>query len=133
MRTAAQTKYTVDVHREDNKWIAIVAEVRAAATEVDDFAELDTEVRDLVSGLQDREPDSFELEWRFSQGGRDYTESVNALQHWEAETAQALANRDRARLEIITTLRDWGMSQRAIAEVVGTSHQRVAQLLAGAA
>ncbi|QGK68291.1 MerR [Allosaccharopolyspora coralli] len=125
--------HVVDVHREDHLWVAAVRDLAGAVTDVERLEDVDLEVRDMLHLLTGEPESYFELEWRFSQGGRDYTESVDALQHWEAEAAKALANRDRARLEVITTLRESGMSQRAIAEVVGTSHQRVAQLLAGTA
>lgn len=104
--SARSDRYVVDVHREDNLWVADVRNLAGAVTDVERLEDLDLEVRDMLHLLTDSREDSFDLEWRFSQGGRDYTDSVNALQHWEAETAKALANRDRARLEIITMLRD---------------------------
>ena len=62
----------------------------------------------------------------------EYTRPVEELVHWREQSRQAAENAERARLEIITTLRAAGLSQRVIAEVIGTSHQRVAQLLAEA-
>lgn len=124
--------YRVDVSRESSGWVAVVRGLPAGATEVDHFDELDVEVRDLIAGLADREPDSFDLSWHYRQGDVEYTRPVEELVHWREQSRQAAENAERARLEIITTLRAAGLSQRAIAEVIGTSHQRVAQLLAEA-
>ncbi|WP_243790941.1 MerR [Saccharopolyspora gloriosae] len=126
------SSYRVNVSREDRSWVAHVQGLPAGATEVDHLEELDLEVRDLIAGLADREPDSFHIDWRYLQGDVEYTRPVEELRHWTAESRQAAANAERARLEIITTLRSAGLSQRVIAEVIGTSHQRVAQLMAEA-
>ncbi|MCX2732527.1 MerR [Saccharopolyspora sp. NFXS83] len=126
------SSYRVHVSREDRSWVAHVQGLPAGATEVDHLEELDLEVRDLIAGLADREPDSFRIDWRYLQGDVEYTRPVEELRHWAAESKQAAANAERARREIITTLRSAGLSQRAIAEVIGTSHQRVAQLMAEA-
>ncbi|GAA3363987.1 MerR [Saccharopolyspora gregorii] len=124
--------YRVDVSRESSGWVAVVRGLPAGATEVDHFDELDVEVRDLIAGLADREPDSFDLSWHYRQGDVEYTRPVEELVHWREQSRRAAENAERARLEIITTLRAAGLSQRVIAEVIGTSHQRVAQLLAEA-
>lgn len=130
--TAAPEQYTVEVNREDNLWVAIVHGLRAGATDVESLDELDLEVRDLIAGLADRDPASFDIVWHYVQDHHDYTKAVEELHRWEQQTAQAIANRDSARKEIIATLKSAGLSQRAIAEVIGTSHQRVAQLMAEA-
>lgn len=126
------SRYTVEVGREDNLWVAAVSDLVGGVTDVEDFDDLDTEVRDLIYLLTNEPEDSFDIDWHYVQGDHDYTRAVEDLHRWEAQTAEAIANRDRARQEIIATLKRAGLSQRAIAEVIGTSHQRVAQLMAEA-
>lgn len=57
------TAYNVTVTREDNLWVADIAGL-TAAVDVESFAELDVEVRDLIAGLTDTNPDDFVLNWR---------------------------------------------------------------------
>lgn len=130
--TAAPEQYTVEVSREDNLWVALVQGVPAGATDVENLDDLDVEVRDLIYLLTDKPENSFDIVWHYVQDDHDYTQAIEELHRWEEQTSQAIANRDRARKEIITTLKNAGVSQRAIAEVIGISHQRVAQLLAEA-
>ncbi len=54
--------YEVTVTRADDLWIADIAGL-TAATEVQQFADLAVEVRDLVAGLTDSDPDDFDLRW----------------------------------------------------------------------
>lgn len=124
--------YTVDVTREDDLWVAEVSGLDGGVTDVERFDDLDVEVRDMIHLLTDAPEASFRIDWRYVQGEIEYTRPVEELRHWAAESKQAAANAERARLEIITTLRSAGLSQRVIAEVIGTSHQRVAQLMAEA-
>lgn len=125
-------RYTVEIGREDNLWVAVVRDLPGGVTDVERFDELDVEVRDLIYLLTDEPEGSFGIDWHYVQGERDYTRAVEDLHRWEEQTAEAIANRDRARLEIIRTMKASGLSQRAIAEVIGTSHQRVGQLMAEA-
>jgi hypothetical protein len=59
--------YQVTVTREDGLWVADIwnAELGPAATDAARFTDLDTEVRDLISGLTGSEPDEAVLAWRF--------------------------------------------------------------------
>lgn len=125
-------RYQVTVSRADKLWVVTVQELPGGFTDVVRFDDAETEVRDIIYLLTGEPEGTFELDWHYVQGERDYTQAVADLRRWEAETSQASSNRDRARLEIITTLRAAGLSQRNIAEVIGTSHQRVAQLIAEA-
>ncbi|MCA1188736.1 MULTISPECIES: MerR [unclassified Saccharopolyspora] len=132
MSGVQRNHYTVDVAREDDLWVAAVRELDGGVTDVERFDDLDVEVRDMVRLLVDVPEDSFDLSWHYRQGDVEYTRPVEELVHWREQSRRAAENAERARLEIITTLRAAGLSQRVIAEVIGTSHQRVAQLLAEA-
>ncbi|MQA14848.1 MAG: winged helix-turn-helix transcriptional regulator [Pseudonocardiaceae bacterium] len=101
----------------------------SAATDVPRFADLDVEVRDLIAGLTDAEPEGFAVRWRYVIDGIDVTEQLSKFTAVEAELAARLAERDETRLAVIRLLSEAGLSQRAISDAVGLSHQRVHQLL----
>ena len=59
--------YTITVTRDDNLWAAQIGGLppgRIGVTDVARFADLEAEVRDLVAGLTDADPDEFDLAWR---------------------------------------------------------------------
>ncbi len=127
--------YDVTVTREDNLWVADIVEL-TAATDVVRFADLDVEVRDLIVGLTDADLDGLDLRWRYVVNDRDVSEVVCRFMAAEAELREAreqeaakAAERDAARLAAIHAIRAAGLSQRAAADVVGISHQRVHQLV----
>jgi hypothetical protein len=125
------TIYEVTVTRDDGLWAAVISGLppqMIGATDVERFAELDTEVRDLIAGLTDADPDSFGLAWRYEFGGRDVTSLIIDLTGSEHAYAQAAAARDAARREVIRVLLEAHLSQSAIGDVLGLSHQRVHQL-----
>lgn len=125
------TAYEVTVGREDNLWVAVVSGLLPAATDVEHFSDLDTEVRDLIAGLTDADPDDFAINWRYEIGGKDITSQLQRLVALESELRAVQEARDKARIEAVSTLVDAGMSQRAIGDVLNLSHQRVNQLLNG--
>jgi predicted XRE-type DNA-binding protein len=117
--------YDVTVSREDELWVADITGM-TAATDVLRFSDLDVEVRDLIAGLTDADPDEFEIRWHHRAGDDDVTALIVELA--EAAAEEATARRDAVRLEIIRRLSAAGLSQRVIADVLGLSHQRVNQL-----
>jgi hypothetical protein len=122
--------YEVTVSREDGLWVADIqgSQLGPAATDADEFRDLDTEVRDIIAGLTDTDPHSFALAWRYLIGGRDVTSLIEILVDSEHAYAAATAARDAARGEVIRALSEVSVSQSAIGEVLGLSHQRVNQL-----
>lgn len=123
------TTYDVTVFREDDLWVADIPQL-TAATDMLQFADLDVEVRDLVSGLTDVDPRSFDLRWRFLAGGDDITDAVVELGQLDSTIRSMTERRDAVRREIIRRMGAAGVSQRAIGDVLGLSHQRVHQLAA---
>ncbi|HEX4701909.1 MAG TPA: MerR, partial [Pseudonocardiaceae bacterium] len=77
--------YSVTVSREDNLLVAVVADLPGGATDVQHFADLDTEVRDLIAGLTDADSEDFWIEWHYMQGGHEYT---LALLRWQETERQ---------------------------------------------
>jgi predicted XRE-type DNA-binding protein len=125
------TTYRVMVTRQDGAWFADVGGLPpnlVAATDVPRFADLDVEVRDLVAGLLDVDPESFELEWAYLFGDADMTKTVADLDEVVSALQEMEARRDTLRADLIRAGRAAGLSQAAIADVVGVSQQRVAQL-----
>jgi DNA-directed RNA polymerase specialized sigma24 family protein len=120
----------VTVTREDGLWVAVVDGLAGGATDVEHFDELDTEVRDLVAGLTDADPHEFDIEWHFQQNGHDYTPALQQLHEWESEAENAIKHRDASRRAAIVAMRGATLSYRDIADILGLSHQRVAQLAA---
>jgi hypothetical protein len=126
------TTYEVTVTRDSGLWVASVAGLSSSSfgvTDVEHFTDLDTEVRDLISGLTDRDPDSFDIEWRYMIDGDDVTSVLEAVFGTEIAYRVAEAARDEARQHAIRTLRKAQVPQSAIGEVLGLSHQRVSQLM----
>jgi DNA-directed RNA polymerase specialized sigma24 family protein len=124
--------YRATVTRDDNLWAAVVDGLpphAIGATDAEHFAELDTEVRDLIAGLTDAAPDDFAIDWRYELGGHDVTKAVEELTEAESRLKAAAAARDEARARMLHILAGTGLSQGAIGDVLGVSHQRVHQLL----
>lgn len=121
--------YDVTVFREHDLWVADIPEL-VAATDMLRFTDLDVEVRDLIAGLTDADPESFDLSWRYLAGQDDVTELIVELGQVEHAVHSVTARRDAVRQEIIQRMSAAGLSQRAIGDVLGLSHQRVHQLAA---
>jgi len=126
------TSYDVTVTRDSGLWVADIAGMpprMVGVTDVERFSDLDVEVRDLIAGLTDTDPDSFDLTWRYVIDGRDITREVEMLARSEVAYRHAGAERDTARREVIRAMADAQLSQGVIGDVLGLSHQRVHQLL----
>jgi hypothetical protein len=121
--------YAVTVSREDNLWVAVVDDLPGGATDVSRFYDLHDAVYDLIATLTDTEPGEFWVEWKFLQGSYRLFEMLRDLHQWERQAEVALASRDAARRALVDAMRDVGLSYREIADVIGTSHQRVGQIL----
>lgn len=123
--------YQVTVSREDGLWVADIwgPGLGPAATDTARFADLDAEVRDIIAGLTDANPDEFRLTWRYIIDGADVTPAVAKLMEAEAQLHEATRAREEARSHALRELAGAGLSQSAIGDILGVSHQRVHQLL----
>ncbi|MGQ0774199.1 MAG: MerR [Pseudonocardiales bacterium] len=126
-----------DFTREDNLWVADIAGL-TAATDVEHFSDLDVEVRDLIAGLTDTDPDDLAIRWRYEVNGRDVTDQFERFLAVEAELREQMQRaqqlqtaRDVERLALLRDLAEAGLSQRAIGNAVALSHQRINQLING--
>ena len=118
--------YDVIVFREEELWVADIVDL--GVTDMLHFTELDVQVRDYVSGMTDVDPDSFDLRWHYRAGEDEVTAPIEELSKVEAALAELTARHDALRREIIARMSAAGLSQRAIGDVLGLSHQRVNQL-----
>lgn len=124
--------YEVTVTRDGGLWVASIDGLPPKAigvTDVGHFSELDPEVRDLIAGLTETDPDSLELEWRYVIDGLDMTSMLESAFGTEIAYRVAAAARDDARRRAIRALDHAHVSQAAIGEVFGLSHQRISQML----
>lgn len=129
---APMITYSVTVARDGNLWTAVVnglAPHVIGATDAERFADLEDEVPELIAALTDSDPGSFGLEWHLELDGRDLTEAVKTLRHAESALEAAVRAREDARGVLLRDLAEAGLSQAAIGDVLGISHQRVHQLL----
>lgn len=120
------TTFQVRVFREEDLWVADVRDL--GVTDMFRFADLDVEVRDYVAGMTDADPDSFDLHWHYLAGDDDVSDLIEELGQVEFAVGSMTARRDAVRREIIRRMGAAGLSQRAIGDVLGLSHQRVNQL-----
>ena len=123
------SRYEVVVSREDGVWVALVKGLRGGATESRRLDRLEAEVRDLVSGLTDVDPDDLDLEFRLSPALP--AAALKALKTYQAASAKLQAAReeyDRAQVAAVSQLSDAQVSLRDSGHLVGLSFQRVQQI-----
>lgn len=126
------TTYSVTVTREDNLWVAVVdglPEGVVGAMDYENFGDVADEVPELIADLTDTDPAAFAIDWRYVVNGKDVTEVLVSFLDHTLTLRQVQAEQDRVRKEALAAMADAGLSQRAMADVVGVSHQRVNQLV----
>lgn len=103
-------------------WLANVAGVRGAHTFGRSLTEAKRHAVEAAALWYDVEPDDLDVDWdiRLGELAKPLGEARNAIAHAEVDRAR----RDAA----VRALTDAGMSFRDIAELLGLSHQRVAQI-----
>jgi hypothetical protein len=125
-------QYDVTVRREDNLWSAVADGLPrgvVGSMDYDTFAELHAELPWFIADLTDTEPGDFAINWHYEINGRDVTEALRSLADATAELQRVHASQEQARKSALAALADAGLSQRAMAEILGISHQRVNQLV----
>ena len=120
--------FNVRVSRENPFWVAVVDSVSGGATESRTLSALESEVRDLLSGLLDVEEDEIALEWDYSEALGDSAELLTRYQAARRELEQAKRDYKAAQNSVVRALRDRGISVRDSANLVHVSHQRISQL-----
>lgn len=126
------TTYDVTVTREDNLWVADVHGLPKGVVSANDwehFAELHDELPDLYGALLQADPATLTFRYRYEVNGEDVTAQLRSYLDAEGDFRAVQQNQERARKEALAALTGAGLSQRAMADVVGISHQRVNQLI----
>lgn len=124
--------FTVTVTREAGLWTAKVTDGLEAAGEFKRFTDIEPGMRAVIANLTGVPPSGFYLRWRYEFDDEDATDLV--LQYQEAHRiAEDVAEwREGVRARLVSTL-NGQISQRAIADLLGLSHQRVNQIARGPA
>jgi hypothetical protein len=126
----ARPTYRVNVTRERGVWLADVPDVAGAHTFARSLSALQRSVREVIVLMTDRADDAldaFDLDVRYDIG--DSSTAVAAARRARADAEQAerasaeAIRRAVARLPVSLSIRD-------VAELLGISHQRVAQVRA---
>ncbi|MFD6951037.1 hypothetical protein A6A08_01020 [Nocardiopsis sp. TSRI0078] len=128
------TNYTVTVIRDEDLWAVSIDGLPKNVAGVADylrFSEIKDEVPEFIADLTDSDPEDFTITWRYEFGGEDVTEEVLQYLVAEEEFRRSQDERDRNRTRVLETLQKAGITQRAMADVVDLSPQRVQQLLSG--
>lgn len=113
-------------------WASVVSGLpprTGVALDIEHFADIEPEIRDAVAAITETGPADFGLRWHVVIDGRDVTAVITALGDAEAALVVAEQARESARRNALETLAKAGLSQGAIGDVLGVSHQRVHQLL----
>jgi predicted RNase H-like HicB family nuclease len=120
-----QRRFTVTLRRDSedrSAWLANVVGAPGAHTFGRSLAEAKRHAVEVVALWFELEPEAFEIDWDMRLG--DLAKPVN-----QARAAMAHAEADRHRRDAaVHALTEAGVSYRDIAELLGLSHQRVAQI-----
>lgn len=103
-------------------WLANVSGVRGAHTFGRSLGEAKRRAVEMTAVWYDVEPQAIQIEWdiRLGELAKPLSQAKSAIAHAETDRQR----RDAA----VRALTDAGMSYRDIAELLGMSHQRVAQI-----
>lgn len=117
--------YTVEARRDGNWWTLVVPELDRVYSQSKRLDQADAAIREVIEGVHDQKPDSYDLRIDLEPTLGSIAASVREMNaKAEAATAQARATQ----LAAIGDLREMGLPQRDVGEILGLSHQRVAQL-----
>jgi hypothetical protein len=122
--------YDVLVSREGKFWVAVVDGVRGGATESRRLSNLEVEVRDLLAGLLDVEPEELDLHFQFAPALSP--SAAEALQSYRAaadELAESKRRYEETQRQAVDELQSAHVSVRDAAYLTDLSFQRISQLL----
>ena len=123
------TTYHVRVTREGRFWVGVVDGLPGGATETRMLADLEAEVRDLISGLTDTDPGSFDLDLDLTRAlDRRASAAVKSVHGWCGKLRTAEREYSDAQRLAAHRLTESGVSVRDAAALLGVSPGRVSRL-----
>lgn len=126
---AGQVNYDVKVTREAPFWVAEVRGLPGGATETRALADLESEVRDLISGLRDVDEEDISLTWDYSRAfPAEVATALGQMLQARAELSRFRSEYERLQHDAVVGIREQGISVRDAAVLVQLSHQRVSQI-----
>lgn len=128
----ASETYRLIIGREGKQWTATVEGLppgNSAHVRFAKMAQVEPTMRDVIASVLGCERHAFDLDVRYVFDGEDVTEAIQTYFVAAAAFEVAIGNRDAKRKTMVDELAEEGMSQRAIAQIIGRSHQRVNQIL----
>lgn len=121
-------RYSIEVTREDDAWLANVANLKGAHTYARTWAGLQASVDEVIRLVADLPDDKeLDLEWDLRGAGSDFLEAVS-LREERARWEEKQSSSADATFRSISRLTDRGVSVRDIGELLGISPGRVSQL-----
>lgn len=129
--TVCRRTYTVVAERADGWWAIRVPDVRGAHSQARRLEQLPEMARDAIAAVLDVDANSFELRLEPQLGLAAATWESLAEARRAAEEAQARLRQVAA--DAAAELLSSGLSMRDAGELLGISHQRVAQIAHGGA
>ncbi|MFV1961451.1 MAG: type II toxin-antitoxin system HicB family antitoxin [Acidimicrobiia bacterium] len=132
MKSAETTRrYKVLLTQEDGIWLVEADELEGVRSFGRTVSEATRNIREAIAAAENlNEWNDLGLNYILEDDAA--TSDLQQFREAVAAEAQASVERDAALVVVIGSLRSQGMSYRDIGTVVGLSHQRVAQLDAGA-
>jgi hypothetical protein len=122
--------YHATVTREGNLWVATVAEqIGQTVMDYEHLAELHEDLPSFIGDMTGADADAIQVEYRYVLSEQDVTEPFERFFATMRELRRIQAAAEHARLDALNLMSSAGMSQRAMADAVGLSHQRVQQLV----
>jgi hypothetical protein len=120
--------FTVTVTREAGVWTAkVIDDLDGVTGAFKEFGDVDPGMRKIVANQTGLPPERFYLRWRYEFDDADATDLVRQYQE-AARIAEEVAEwREGVRARLVATL-NGQIPQRAIADLLGLSHQRVNQI-----
>jgi hypothetical protein len=126
----AMTRYTVTAERGRRWWSLQCVEHPGALSEVARLDQADDAMREAIAFVAQVDPGSIEIDLRPAVpdevGGH-----VRAAAHFREQAQRANREAARESRAAARVLREAGLSVRDVGTVLGVSHQRAHQLLAG--
>jgi predicted RNase H-like HicB family nuclease len=120
--------YTIRAERDGAWWALDVPELSGVHSQSKRLDQAKAMIQDVIDLMYDRSPDTYELKLEVDPSIAAIVAELNALQ---AEADAAAARARDAQQDAVKRLRSRGLPQRDVGQVLGVSHQRVAQITSG--